>query len=193
VTPTHRTTRHPTTAEAAPTVTNSQNRKNHSLNYEINRSTSSIKRNPGTIKSLTAAVFVASRPPAAGATTSTPRTAAEMDGLRRVVLNALGLKAAAGQNLDELVSVQETPFQLPVIDKELEKDQTQDPDPELGGSGVRYLAVAIALGAFYLFYRMLRKQRPEPVPVELLTATVSGNGRAVRQFPPPSPPRCSMN
>jgi flagellar M-ring protein FliF len=168
----------PTTAEAAPTVTNSQNRKNHSLNYEINRSTSSIKRNPGSIKSLTAAVFVAARPAAAGATTSTPRTTAEIDGLRRVVLNALGLKGAAGQNLDELVSVQETPFQMPVIDKELEKDQAQAQIQNWVEVAVRYLAVVIALGAFYLFYRLLRKQRPEPVPVELLSATFSGNGRS---------------
>jgi len=167
----------PAAPEASPTVTNSQNRKNHSLNYEINRTTSSVKRNPGTIKSLTAAVFVSMRPAAGGATTATPRTAAEIDGLRRVVLNALGLKAAPGQNLDELVSVQETSFQVPVIDTELAKDQTQNQIQNWVEVAGRYLAVAIALGAFYIFYRMLRKQRPQPVPVELLTANVVGAGR----------------
>ncbi len=168
----------PTAAEAAPTVTNSQNRKNHSLNYEINRSTSSIKRNPGTIKSLTAAVFVASRPPATGATTATARTTAEVENLRRIVLNALGLKGSPGQNLDELVSVQETPFQVPVIDKEMAKDETVNQIQGWVEAGVRYLALAIALGAFYLFYRLLRKQRPEPVPVELLSAAIPGSGRS---------------
>ncbi|MEN9841943.1 MAG: hypothetical protein RL376_1743, partial [Verrucomicrobiota bacterium] len=158
-----------------PTVTNAQNRKNQSVNYEINRTTTNVRRNPGGIKSLTAAVFVAARGPAADGTAAAPRTPAELDGLRRIVINALGVKPAAGQNLDELVSIQESPFQAPVVDENIKRIATETRVQGWVETASRYIAVAIALGAFFIFFRMLRTQRPEPVPVELLSATPAGN------------------
>ena len=164
--------------EAGPTVTNAQNRKNQSVSYEINRKTSSVRRNPGAIKSLSASVFIAARPPAAAGQPSTPRTAAELDGLRRIVLNALGLKPAAGQSLDELVSLQETPFQPVMIDERIEQMATENRVQGWLESASRYIAVAVALGVFFIFFRMLRNQRPEPVPVELLSAASGSTPRS---------------
>lgn len=158
-----------------PTITNAQNRKNNSVSYEINRTTSNVKRNPGGIKSLTAAVFVAARPPAGEGKPSTARTPAELDGLRRIVVNALGLKPAAGQTLEDLVSLQESPFQAPVAEAAIERMSTETRVQSWVETSSRYAAVAIALGAFFIFFRMLRGSRPEPVPVDLLTA-VSANG-----------------
>ncbi|MFA6286543.1 MAG: flagellar basal-body MS-ring/collar protein FliF [Opitutaceae bacterium] len=167
----------PAEAERA-NVTNAQNRKNATISYEINRTTSNVKRNPGGIKSLTAAVFVATRTPAADQP-AVPRTPAELDGLRRIVINALGLKAAAGQSLDELVSLQETPFQPVAADERIQRLTTETRVQGWVETGSRYLAVAIALGAFFVFFRMLRRQRPEPVPVELLAmAAAHGSGRS---------------
>ncbi len=154
-------------------VTNAQNRKNQSVSYEINRRTSNVKRNPGGIKSLTAAVFIAARAPAEGQP-SAPRTAAELDGLRRIVINALGLKPAAGQNLEELVSIQETPFQPPVVDERIESLTKETRVQGWIETASRYVAVAVALGAFLIFFRMLGRQRPEPVPVELLSPVATG-------------------
>ncbi len=148
-------------------VTNAQNRKNQSTTFEINRSTSSIRRNPGGIKSLTAAVFIAARPPAEDGTV-TPRSTTELFALRRVVLNALGLKLAAGQNIEDLVSLQEMPFQPAEVDQRIEALVTETRVQGWIQTASRYVAVAVALIAFFLFYRMLRTQRPEPVPVELL-------------------------
>lgn len=167
----------PSEADRA-TVTNAQNRKNLSVNYEINRTTTNVKRNPGGIKNLTAAVFVAARPPAADGTASPPRTPAELDGLRRLVVNALGVKPAAGQNLEELVSLQESAFQPPVVDENIQRIATETRVQGWVETASRYVAVAIALGAFFIFFRMLRSQRPEPVPIELLSA--SANGAATR-------------
>ncbi len=164
-------------AEERPNVTNAQNRKNQSVSYEINRITSNVKRNPGGIKSLTAAVFIAARPPAADGQPSTARTTAELNALRRTVLNALGLKPAAGQNLEELVTLQETAFQPVVIDENVAKLATESRIQGWVGAGSRYLSVAIAIGALLLFYRMLRGQRVEPVPVDLLTPIASGSSR----------------
>ena len=173
-------------ADAGTAVTNAQNRKNQTISYEINRKTTNVKRNPGGIKSLTAAVFVASRPPVpapvvagqppAPATPAPARTPAELDGLRRIVINALGLKPAAGQNLEELVSLQETAFKPVAVDEQI---QTMAKESRVQGwieTASRYLAVVIALGAFFIFFRMLRRQRPEPVPVELLSNDAAHSG-----------------
>jgi flagellar M-ring protein FliF len=164
-------------AEDRPNVTNAQNRKNQTVSYEINRITSNVKRNPGGIKSLTAAVFIAARPPAAEGQPSTARTPAELDALRRTVLNALGLKPAAGQNLEELVTLQETPFQPVAIDENVAKLATETRIQGWVGAASRYLSTAIAIGALLVFYRMLRGQRVEPVPVELLTPVTAGAAR----------------
>ena len=46
---------------AHPVSTSEQVRKNRTTSYEINHTTTNVTRNPGTVKSLTAAVFVAPR------------------------------------------------------------------------------------------------------------------------------------
>lgn len=163
---------------ARPSVTNAQNRKNQSISYEINRTTSNIRRNPGGIKSLSAAVFVAARPAEAPDKPAAPRTPAELDALRRVVVNALGLKVAPGQSLDEIVSLQETAFQPAVIDERIEALATETRVQSWIETASRYVALAVALGAFFVFFRMLRRQRPEPVPVELLNAAAPGRNGA---------------
>ena len=163
-----------------PSVTNAQNRKNQSINYEINRTTANIRRNPGGIKSLTAAVFIAARPAASADAAAAPRAPAELESLRRVVVNALGLKVPAGQSLDDIVSVQETAFRPPVVD---ERIQTMVTETRVQGwieTASRYVAVAVAIGAFWFFYRTLRKQRPEPVPVELLAAAANPGRNGAR-------------
>lgn len=161
-----------------PSITNAQNRKNNSVSFEINRTTTSVKRNPGGIKSLTAAVFIAARPPTAADQPATPRTPAEIEGLRRIVVNALGLRPAAGQTLEDIVSLQEIPFQAPVADTAFERLSTETRVQSWVETSSRYIAVAIALGAFYVFFRMLRGSRPEPVPVDLLTASsATGSSR----------------
>ena len=156
-------------------VTNSQNRKNQTTSYEINRVVSNIHRNPGDIKSITAAVFVATRPAAEGQA-PVARTPEELDGLRRIVVNALGLKPAAGQKLEDLVSLQETAFQPTQVNERIETLATETRVQGWIETASRYVAVIIALGAFLVFFRMLRSQRPEPVPVELLSAAGSADG-----------------
>jgi flagellar M-ring protein FliF len=186
----------PASAPEAATVTNAQNRKNQSISYEINRKTTSVKRNPGAIKSLSASVFVAARPPVpaavvagqppAPATPAPARTPAELDGLRRIVINALGLKPAPGQNLEELVSLQETAFQPVVVDEQIKSMATEGRVQNWIETASRYLAVVIALGAFFIFFRMLRSQRPEPVPVELLSLDGSSSGSRTASSKPVS-------
>jgi flagellar M-ring protein FliF len=161
-----------------PTSTSEQNRKNRTTTYEINRTLTNTTRNPGTIRSLTAAVFIAPRPapaPAAGTPPgATPaeapkRTPEELAALRQIVINALGLKPAPGQSLDSLVSLQELPFASEPVSQQIEAIQAENRWQGWIEAGSRWAAVAGAALVLLVFGRMLARQKPEPVPVEILT------------------------
>jgi len=166
---------------AKPTSTNETSRKNRTTTYEINRTTTNIVRNPGTVKNLSAAVFIAQRPAAAGAAPA-KRSAEEISSLRQLVINALGVHAAAGQSLDNLVSLQEVPFQVPQVAAQVEQIQRETRVATWIETASRYVALAVALAALLIFWRLLSRQKPEPVPVELLTeAPASGQRSLPRQ------------
>jgi len=179
-------------AGARPSSVTEQNRKNRTTTYEINRITTNVIRNPGTVKNLSAAVFIAQRPavapaaPAAGgAAAAEPaavkRTPEELNSLRQIVLNALGLKPAAGQSLDSLVSLQEVPFQAAEhLPAQIEALRTENRWMGWFEASSRWGAVLIALGVFAFFFRMLSKQKIEPVPVEVLSMPPDSMGRTLQ-------------
>lgn len=166
---------------ARPISVSDQTRENRSTTYEINRTTTNVTRNPGTVKSMTAAVFIAPRmvtPPAAvgadGKAGATPapqvqkRSQQEIDALRQIVINALGLKPAAGQALESLVSLQETEFQS----SEIAQIAALQPEGKMTGvieAASKWVAVIGAIAVLGLFWRMLSKQKPEAVPIEVLS------------------------
>jgi flagellar M-ring protein FliF len=175
-----------------PTSTSEQQRKNRTTTYEINRTTTNTTRNPGTLKNVTAAVFIApkmvaaapavgadGKPAPAAAPQVQKRTPQELDALRQIVINALGLKPVAGVPLDSLVSLQETEFQA-AAHQPLMAEVTQSGETKLQSYfelGSRWVAVAGAAIIFLIFLRMLKRQKPEPVPIEVLSINpVAGNG-----------------
>ncbi|EIQ00373.1 flagellar basal-body M-ring protein/flagellar hook-basal body protein FliF [Opitutaceae bacterium TAV1] len=168
----------PPTDQTRPTVTNDQTRKNRTLSYEINRTLTNTTRAPGTIRSLTAAVFVAPRPAASADGEPAPRTEAELDALRQIVINALGLRASAmpGQRVEDLVALQEMPFRSAPVDERIEQLHTETRVQGWIEAASRYVAVAVALLVFLVFWRMLRRQRADTVPVELLDGAPAAAG-----------------
>jgi flagellar M-ring protein FliF len=169
------------TTDAAATnrpVSNSeQNRKNRTTTYEINRTLTNTTRNPGTIKNVTAAVMVAQRPPlaaaagaAAPAATPQPRvrTAEELTALRQIVVNALGLKPEPGQSLDAIVTLQEVPFAIEQLSEQVQAIQKENKWQGWIEAASRWSAVGGAVLVLFIFLRVLSKQKPEPVPVEVL-------------------------
>jgi flagellar M-ring protein FliF len=175
-----------------PSTVSEQSRKNRTTNYEINKTITNVTRNPGTVKHLTAAVFISPRmipvPLAADAPKGTPaaapqaqkRSQQELDALRQVVINALGLKAVAGQSPDSLVSLQELPFQsaLPLP----EQSEAAEGETRLQGWLVvasRWAGVVVACLVLLVFLRMLSHQKPEPVPVEVLSLSPEAAARAL--------------
>ena len=157
---------------ARPTSTTEQKRENHTTNYEINRTLTNTTRNPGTIRSLSAAVFIAPRAaPAAGAEAAAApkRTPEELAALRQVVINALGLKPAAGQSLDSLVTLQEMPFAAEPVTAQVAAIQAENRWQGWLDAGSRWTAVVGAGLVLLVFLRLLARQKPEPVPVEVLS------------------------
>ena len=155
-------------------------RKNRQTSYEIGRVVTNTTRAPGTVKSLTASVFVAERGLGADGKPQ-KRSDEEMRALRAVVINALGLKAAAGQSVDSLVSLQEIAFRTEPIAERIQQIQTETRVQGWLETGSRYLAVVVAMTVLFLFWRTLKKQKIEPVPMELLAAPPDAAKRALQQ------------
>lgn len=173
---------------ARPSSTTEQNRKNRTTTYEINRVTTNTTRNPGTVKNVTAAVFIAPRAPATPATPAAgapaaaapKRTPEELTALRQIVLNALGLKLAPGQSAESLVSLQETPFQsVERFPEQIEAIRAESRWMGWTEAASRWAAVAAAGLIFVYFLRLLARQKPEPVPVEVLSLPPEAMGRAL--------------
>lgn len=154
-----------TTTASTPLKNTEDNRKSKTQNYEINRTTTNTQKNPGAIKQVTAAVFVSQRPKANPKDAAAPaRTPAELDSLRQMVVNALGIQAANPADLAKIVSIQEVAFEAPAVDTSV--------SPERIMSYVEtvrpLLTVLLAGGIFYFFIRMLRRTKAEEGRFELL-------------------------
>jgi len=177
---------------ARPISTSDQQRKNRTTTYEINRTTTSTTRNPGTVKHVTAAVLIAPRTIAAApvmgadgkpAPAAPPqvqkRSPQELEALRQVVINALGLRPAPGQPLDAVVSLQETEFRaIELGAAQLEAVRASAPAwqnyVELAS---RWAAVAGAGIVLLIFWRLFKRQKPEPVPIEVLSLSPENAAR----------------
>ena len=149
--------------EQAPTKTSNTNRTSRSQSYEINKPLTSVTKNPGDITRVSAAVFVAERSSEAGE--PQPRTPEQLDELRNMVVNALGIEIPKGKNADAFVSIKEVAFPNTV---------TTAGGPitdQIGGymEIVRPVAaLLIAAIVFAVFFFMLRRAKPEEISFELV-------------------------
>lgn len=181
-----------TTEVTRPVNVSEQSRKNKSTTYEINKTVTNVTRSPGSVKNVTAAVFISPRYAAAVVNPAAPkgapvpepqpqkRSAQELEALRQIVVNALGLKVSAGQPLDALVSLQEVPFQAgagAVVPLEAAVGETRL--QSWFDLGSRWTAVAGAALVLIVFWRMLSRQKLEPVPVEVLSLSPEAAARAL--------------
>ena len=166
-------------APARPSSVTDSTRKNRTTSYEIGRSVTNVTRQPGTVKNLTASVFLAERGVGADGK-PLKRTAEELAALRQIVVNALGLKASPGQSVDSLVSLQEMAFQTEPISQEIKKIQSETRVQSWLEVGSRYIGVVIAAMVLFVFWKMMKKQKVEPVPMELLAEPPDATKRALQ-------------
>lgn len=162
-------------ADAAPARTSEQSRKNQSQTYEIGKATTNTVRNPGQLKRVTAAVFLATRPALAdGSKPAAPRTAQELAGVQQMVANALGVVVADPAELNGLVTVQEAAFPAEAAVAAASVGGVSSSSS--GGGSVAalaetfrpYVAPALAGVVLLVFLRMLKRTRPDELPLELL-------------------------
>jgi len=168
----------PAATEQRPSSVTESNRKNRTTSYEIGRVVTNVSRLPGTVKNLTASVFIAERGVGADGK-PLKRTAEEIQALRQIVINALGLRADNGRSVDSLVSLQETAFQTEPINQQIEKIQSETRVQGWIETASRYIAIGVASIVLLVFWRMLKKQKIEPVPMELLAEAPDATKRAL--------------
>jgi flagellar M-ring protein FliF len=133
-----------------------QSRKDHTDSYEINKTTVSAARSPGAITSLSAAVFISAK--------SEPRKPEELEALRMMVVNALGVKNDTGKAANRTVTLEEVQFQGQADAKPSVTDMIFS-NSDLLRNAFAFLVAFAILG---VFMGMLKKSKPDTIPIELL-------------------------
>lgn len=148
------------------------NKKNKTTQFEINKTITNAVKAPGSVKMLTVAVVVAPDP-----VVEKERDAAKKEKLREdrksmlrgVVANALGV---AQKDIKSNVSIEEMPFQsVPKEEQGLVETLVRNSDL-LRDAG----AVLVAVILFGAFVRMLKKTKPDEIPMEMLVAQSETEG-----------------
>jgi flagellar M-ring protein FliF len=169
---------------SAPTTTSHTKKKVTNNQYELNKTTSNLVQAAGGLRRLSAAVFIATRYEGTGtARKPAPRPKEELEKLRRVVQNALGIQETDPQRHDQ-ISLEEMPFNdAPVtkIAEQLREQQKHEFWWNLAGKGFYPLA---ALGVLFIFWRQLKRtpadaSMPLGIPLGELTGNHNnGHGRS---------------
>jgi flagellar M-ring protein FliF len=145
-----------------PTKASNTSRSSKTQSYEINKTLTNTVKNPGAITRITAAVFLAEKSSETGELT--PRTPEQINELRSMVINALGIEVPKNENPASFVSIKEVAFPSTVNAGAPLTDQ-------VGGyvEMIRPIAaLAIAGIVFAIFFFMLRRAKPEEISFELV-------------------------
>ena len=146
-----------------------QVRKNKTQSFDVSHSTLNSTRAAGGIARMTAAVFVAAK--------AQPRQPAEMESLRRMVVNALGIKAPE-KDVASMVTVEEAPFEVTPVVKPSFADLAWSNTDLI--RNVASMLAAIAL--FAVFLRILKRAKPDLIPVELLNGGAQARSEVTPQM-----------
>jgi flagellar M-ring protein FliF len=148
-----------------PTKSSNTSRSSKTQSYEINKTLTNTVKNPGSITRITAAVFLAEKSSETGELT--PRTPEQINELRSMVINALGIEVPKNENPSAFVSIKEVAFPstvtagAPLTDKVSGYVELIRP----------IAALAIAGIVFAIFFFMLRRAKPEEISFELVDDT----------------------
>jgi len=147
--------------------TTQETRKNRTVSYEINRSTTEIVKRPGSIQNITAAVFVAQKIETApnGDQTPVERAPEELDRLRQIVAHAIGVPVA---RMDEVITLVEQPFISTETATDDEMAVMQQQVMHWAEVLRNFLAVGFAGAMFLFFLRLLKRHKPEPISLEVV-------------------------
>jgi flagellar M-ring protein FliF len=171
-----------TVHSAASPVNNSDNHKTTStVEYEINKTVSSLTQTAGGIKRLSAAVTVAARYEGEGAARKVvTRSPEELDKLKQIVIGAIGIQAGADNTRNDTITLEELPFNdefATTMTQQLDQQQKR----EFWWDTARNLVYpALGVVALLLLLRIFKRtpvqEIPLGVPVGRLMGAHNGNG-----------------
>jgi flagellar M-ring protein FliF len=146
--------------------------------YEINKTTIETVRNPGSIRQLNAAVFLALQfvDNGQGVLEPQPRPAEQLDRMQLMVVNALGIEYDSEEDLDRRVTIEEIEFSAPSYTfsgggSSLDITTIVDASRSI-------LAVVISVFMLMFFFRMIKNAAKSNDGLEILPpeSDVSGGG-----------------
>tara|TARA_B110000208_G_scaffold13429_1_gene16428 strand:- start:37491 stop:39047 length:1557 start_codon:yes stop_codon:yes gene_type:complete len=169
---------------------NEEDRRMRDQQYAVDRTVTSTSRGAGTIRRLTASVFVAAKieiPADGEVAQAVPRTAEEIDQLRDIVAKALGIDL--NDSNSGAVEVQEMSFLGGVaatVEAGAEGSEGFD-STQLLQFGSEIVGSVLALLLFIIFLVMYRKTKDQPSPfdqMQHMAASIQGDGRSSAEITP---------
>jgi flagellar M-ring protein FliF len=164
-----------TNTSALPVNRTQMRKKVANTSYEINKTTSNIVEAAGGLKRLSTAVFIAQRFEGQGADRkAVPRSADEVEKLKRIVQSALGIQTAGDATRQDEIVLEEMPFNdqsARELTQQLDQQEKRQVWMDLGE---KLLYVFLALGVVYAFWKMFQKAKAE----EIRLGFPMGNGFA---------------
>ncbi len=168
------------TATAATPVSTSKNSNvTKTTKYEVGKTTSNLTQQPGGVRRISAAVFVAKRFEGAGKDRKeVPLTQKEKESLTKLVKSALGIQEnTEGVRQDE-ITLEEWSFnEQPTIEinQQIEKqERTQFWYEVVKNLGYPSLAMAV----LFAFYRGVKKTPIDSIPIGIPLGHANGNGHS---------------
>lgn len=134
-----------------------ETRKTTDRTFEINRTTIETVKNPGQISDLTASVFVATPVVSNGQGTMEPqpRNEEELNAIRMMVVNALGITYENDEELQRKVTLQEMPFAPNALSEGM-GGESPFSLPVFMDSMRGVLAIVVSIVMLLIFFRMIR-------------------------------------
>ncbi|MBN2068692.1 MAG: flagellar M-ring protein FliF [Opitutales bacterium] len=161
-----------------PGASTQETNKEKTVQYEINKTTTELIRRPGTINNLSAAVFIALRQREEnGELIDDPRSPEEMERLKVMVMNALGVNSS-NPNAAMSVTISETAFSEIPENTPAGMDAIQQQVYTWMEPVRNFVAVGIAVMVFLMFLRMLKRHKPEPISLEVVDEIEVGRKEA---------------
>ena len=141
-----------------PSTTTQDVKKIRTTEYEINESTVETRQAPGSIDSISASVMLAQR---VDPETGNPiqRSEAELNRVREIVANAIGVRDDAGWA--NLVTVAEMPFDQAVVNPVIPSPPILDVILQNQSLIIQGVSLMAALGLFLWFTKMLKRTKME--------------------------------
>ncbi|MEK7781172.1 MAG: flagellar basal-body MS-ring/collar protein FliF [Verrucomicrobiota bacterium] len=164
-----------------PANSSKTNKKVSNTSYEINKTVSNIMQTPGSVKRVSAAVFVAANSTGSGTNrVVNNRTPEEMQKIKRVVMGALGIQEGPDATRPDQITIEEMPFnEEPALEitKQFEQQQKKEFWWDLAKTAVYPL---LGCAVLFIFWRTFKSTPVDHIPLGVPVGSVGGNGRGLR-------------